>query len=137
MRPCNLKPAPFGVRRLVVLIDKVEAAVVRHEGGDLLAVLDELRAAALADGRVRLLRLDADLRKYRVEGKPCTQAKALLRGEIPRTKEACACLPVCVTHKDSSVKPAPARVDVVLCMWLGGGQIVRLYKLKQARQHAF
>merc|ERR1719487_2760892 len=46
---------------LVVLIDKVEAAVVRDEGRDLLPVLDQLSAAALADSAVRLLRLDSDL----------------------------------------------------------------------------
>mmetsp|Transcript_8054 Transcript_8054/g.22340 ORF Transcript_8054/g.22340 Transcript_8054/m.22340 type:complete len:215 (-) Transcript_8054:39-683(-) len=46
---------------LVVLVDEVQATVPRHESRDLLAVLDELDAAALADGRVRLLRFDADL----------------------------------------------------------------------------
>lgn len=48
-----------GNQHLVVLIDVVEATVTRDEGGDLLAVLDELDTAALANGRVRLLGLNA------------------------------------------------------------------------------
>merc|ERR1719356_201213 len=53
--------AEAGDEDLVVLVDEVQAAVPGHEGRDLLAVLDQLHAAALPDGGVRLLCLNADL----------------------------------------------------------------------------
>jgi len=50
-----------GDQHFVVLIDEVQATVVRDEGTDLLAVLDQLNTAALTNGGVRLLGLDTDL----------------------------------------------------------------------------
>ena len=46
---------------LVVLIDEVQATIVRNEGSDLLAVLDELNTDTLANGRVGLLSLDTTI----------------------------------------------------------------------------
>jgi Lhr-like helicase len=44
-----------------VLVDKVKATVPRDEGSNLLSVLDQLNTNALADGRVRLLGLNATI----------------------------------------------------------------------------
>lgn len=49
---------------LVVLVDVVEATIAGDEGGDLLAVLDELNTDALTDSGVGLLGLDTDLLEH-------------------------------------------------------------------------
>ena len=49
---------------LVVLVDVVEATIAGDEGGDLLAVLDELDTDALTDSGVGLLGLDANLLEH-------------------------------------------------------------------------
>merc|ERR1719491_1999263 len=54
-------PAKASNEYFVVLVDEIQATIPRNECGDLLAILDQLHTAALTDGRVRLLRLDADL----------------------------------------------------------------------------
>ena len=56
-------PAESGDENLVVLLNKVETAVLGYECRDLLSVLDQLDTDALSDGRVRLLGLDTDLKR--------------------------------------------------------------------------
>merc|ERR1711998_201318 len=50
-----------GNQNLIVLLNEVKATVVGDEGGDLLAVLDQLHTGALADGGVGLLGLNTNL----------------------------------------------------------------------------
>ncbi|EKF28001.1 hypothetical protein MOQ_008264, partial [Trypanosoma cruzi marinkellei] len=51
-------------QNLVILLDEVQAAVIGHEGNDLLVVFDQLHTNALTNGRVRLLRTNADLLQH-------------------------------------------------------------------------
>ena len=46
----------------VVLLDEIQTAIPRHEGRNLLAILDQLDTDALSDGRVGLFRLHTNLR---------------------------------------------------------------------------
>lgn len=53
-----------GNENFVVLVDKVQTTIAGHEGGDLLAVLDELDTHAFSNGGVGLLGFDPDLLQH-------------------------------------------------------------------------
>ncbi|GET88363.1 40S ribosomal protein S23, putative [Leishmania tarentolae] len=55
-------------QHLVVFLDKVKAAIVRHERDDLLVVLDQLHTHTLTNGGVRLLGTDTDLLQHNTLG---------------------------------------------------------------------
>ena len=84
VRPTHASADPLD-EHLVVLVDEVDGAVAHREGGDLTAVLDQLDLDALADRRVRLLRLDADLLDDdpAALGGPLERVRALLEVEGP------------------------------------------------------
>lgn len=73
---CPAQPSPCAAH---VLLNVVEATVHRHEGGDLLAVLDQLHTGALTNSGVGLLGLNTAAhmrasRKNRVSTEPNTAA---------------------------------------------------------------
>ena len=57
-----------GEEDLVVLVDVVEATIVRHESGDSLTVLGELDSDTLSDTGVGLLGLNTDLLEHNALG---------------------------------------------------------------------
>jgi hypothetical protein len=103
-RPClsESRAAPPGAGTHV-LVNEVQAAVVGHEAGDLLAVLDQLHADALPDGGVRLLGLDAA-----VCGRTSQHA---WRGTVACVAPA---VPVCGAGRQSASCPEDPRVVVSL-----------------------
>ena len=50
-------PPKAGNEHFIVLLNKVEAAIPRHKGCDLLSILDQLDSDALSNSRVGLLGL--------------------------------------------------------------------------------
>jgi hypothetical protein len=67
---CLTRATESGHEDLIVLVDEVERAIVRHERGHLLAVLDQLDAARLTNGGVRLDKRQAtshSIRQHRAE----------------------------------------------------------------------
>lgn len=74
-----------GEQDLVVLVDEVEATIVRHESGDSLTVLGQLDSDTLSDTGVGLLGLNTDLLEHNALGVRGTSEGRGLEGSAQKS----------------------------------------------------